>query len=397
MLRIAIRMLVGDVAKSSGVVLGVFLCTFLITHLLSMFAGMMQRSYALVSDIPDADVWVMDPAVEYVDEPAPLTATALDRVKSVEGVAWASPLYTGSLRTRLPSGAFRSALVIGIDDSTLFGAPTQMVAGDALALRSADAVIADSAGAQTFLRMPLTPPVKSPGWNLPDLSAPSRPLELGDELLVNDRRVVVVGIADLGTRFLSKPILYTTYSRARTLAPRERNLLSFVLVKASAGTDPSTLTQRIQDATGLRARTRAEFQQDTYDYYVRSTGVVQRIGLMVGIGAIIGITVSALLLYMFTTENLPHYGTLLALGAQHKTLIWMIAVQAVLCAMTGYGLGVGGSCLMGAIVKSSAMPFLPTSWNMMTTAATVTFVAVVSSVLSGLRVLRLEPGIVFRR
>lgn len=397
MIRIAIRMLVGDIAKSSGVVLGVFLCTFLITHLLSMFAGMMERSYALVTDIPDADIWVMDPAVEYVDEPAPMPSTALDRVRSVEGVAWASPLYTGSLRARLPSGAFRSVLVIGIDDSTLFGAPARIIEGDALSLRSADAVIADLAGAQTFLRMPIEPPPHQPGWNMPDLTLPTRPLRLGDELLVNDKRTVVVGIADLGTRFLSKPILYTTYARARALAPKERNLLSFILVKAAAGTDPITAAKTIEAATGLRARTRREFQQDTYDYYVRSTGVVQRIGLMVGIGAIIGITVSALLLYMFTLENLPHYGTLLALGTQHRTLVLMICIQAILCAVTGYGLGVGGSSLVGALVKSSAMPFKLTSWNMMTTAATVSFVAVISSALSGLRVLRLEAGIVFRR
>ncbi|MCK6476139.1 MAG: ABC transporter permease [Phycisphaerales bacterium] len=397
MLRIALRMLIGDMTKSAGVVMGVFLCTFLITHLLSMFAGMMQRSYALVSDIPDADIWVMDPAVEYVDEPAPLTATALDRVKSVDGVAWASPLYTGSLRTRLPSGAFRSALVIGIDDATLFGAPAHLTQGDVLALRSADAVIADAAGAETFLRMPVSPPVRLPGWHLPDLTAPTRPLELGDELLVNDRRVVVVGIADLGIRFLAKPILYTTYSRARSLAPRERNLLSFVLVKLSPGADPAAVTRRIQDATGLRARTRGEFQQDTYDYYVKSTGVVARIAFMVGIGAAVGVTVSALLLYMFTMENLQHYGTLMALGTSHSTLLRMIAVQAAASAAAGYGLGVGGSCLMGALVKSSAMPFLPTFWNMGTTAATVTFVAVVAAVLSGMRILRLEPAIVFRR
>jgi putative ABC transport system permease protein len=397
MIRIAIRMLVGDVAKSSGVILGVFLCTFLITHLLSMFAGLMERSYALVTDIPDADIWVMDPAVEYVDEPAPLPTTALDRVRSVEGVAWASPLYTGSLRARLPSGAFRSVLVIGIDDSTLFGAPAKIVQGDALALRSADAVIADLAGSQTFLRMPIEEPLHEPGWNMPDLNVPTRPLKLGDELLVNDKRTVVVGIADLGTRFLSKPILYTTYARARSLAPRERNLLSFVLVKAATGADPAEVAKTIESATGLCARTRPQFQQDTHDYYVRSTGIVQRIGLMVGIGAIIGITVSALLLYMFTLENLPHYGTLLALGAPHRTLVIMICIQAVLCAATGYGLGVGGSSLMGSIIKGSAMPFKLTYWNMMTTAATVTFVAVISSALSGLRVLRLEAGIVFRR
>ena len=60
MLRIAVRMLLGDPTKWMGVVFGVLVCTFLITHMLSMFHGMMERSYALVTDIPQADVWVMD-------------------------------------------------------------------------------------------------------------------------------------------------------------------------------------------------------------------------------------------------------------------------------------------------------------------------------------------------
>ena len=63
-------MLLGDTTKFLGVALGMFLSTFLITHMLGMFNGMMRRTYAQVSDIPLADVWVMHPSVEYVDGPA---------------------------------------------------------------------------------------------------------------------------------------------------------------------------------------------------------------------------------------------------------------------------------------------------------------------------------------
>ena len=129
MLRLAVRMLLGDTTKWLGVVLGVFFCTFLITHLLAMFAGMMERSFALITDIPQADIWVMDPAVEYVDEPAGLPPTALQRVQSIRGVEWGVPLYTGSLRARLPGGRFRGVLVIGIDDATLMGAPATLTPG----------------------------------------------------------------------------------------------------------------------------------------------------------------------------------------------------------------------------------------------------------------------------
>jgi putative ABC transport system permease protein len=114
MIRIAIRMLMGDLIKWMGVVLGVFFCTFLITHLLSMFNAMLERTYATISDIPQADVWVMDPSTEYVDETSGMPPTALDRVRGVSGVEWASPLIQNSVRARLPHGLFRAVTIIGV-------------------------------------------------------------------------------------------------------------------------------------------------------------------------------------------------------------------------------------------------------------------------------------------
>ena len=66
MIRIAIRMLMGDLIKWMGVVLGVFFCTFLITHLLSMFNAMLERTYATISDILDDNAWT-DPVPAYED------------------------------------------------------------------------------------------------------------------------------------------------------------------------------------------------------------------------------------------------------------------------------------------------------------------------------------------
>jgi putative ABC transport system permease protein len=302
-IRLALRMLTRDTTKWLGVLLGIILSTFLITHMLSLFTGMMERSYALVSDIPQADIWVMDPAVEYCDEPMP--DTALERVRGVAGVAWAVPLHSGSLRARLPTGDFRSVAIIGIDDATLVGAPARVVEGDVFSLRQADAAILDAASAHSTLRVPvdITRHWSHEGHQ-PDPGV-LRDLAVGDDLLVNDRRVMIVGLADLGPRFLTKPVLYTTYSRAIQISPSQRHMLSFVLAKAAPGHDPANLAREISLRTGLRARTTREFADDTYWYYVKYTGVVSRIGLMVGIGVVTGVCVSALLLYLFHQRERP--------------------------------------------------------------------------------------------
>ncbi len=396
MLRFAVRMLVGDAIKSGGVVLGVLFCAFLITHMLSMVSGMLVRTYALVSDIPQAQVWVMDPATEYVDEPAGLPSTALERVRSVEGVEWAMPLYAGSLQTRMPSGRFRAVLVIGVDDATMTGAPAKMISGDVRDLRRADAVIVDKSTAETLLRMPLQIPERHPGVNMPDFTGPDRALEIGDELLLNDHRTVVVGVADLGPRFLGRPLLYTMYSRALELSPPQRNLLSFVLVKPAESRTAAEVAQRIQETTGLRARTSREFSMDTLWYYINVSGVVSRIIFMTGLAVFVGVSVSALLLFIFTAENARFYVTFMALGTPTRTIVAMIVVQAVLCGAMGYGLGIGLSATLGWVIRTPAMPYMLLWQTMAFTGVVVLVVSTVSAVLSVLKVSKLDASTVFK-
>ena len=395
MIRIAIRMLMGDTIKWMGVVLGVFFCTFLITHLLSMFTAMLQRTYATISDIPQADVWVMDPSTEYVDETSGMPPTALDRVRGITGVAWASPLITNTVRARLPNGLFRPVTIIGVDDATLIGAPEHIIGGSLHDLRTEDAVLIDDASANDLLRLPVDVAPRTPGWNLPDFSGDKRPLRPGDELLLNDHRVRVVGLAKLGPRFLSRSMAYTTYSQAISIIPRQRNILSYVLVKAAQGVDPKALAQHIQDNTGLRARTKEDFALATKDYFVRVSGIVSRIGFMVGIGVAVGACVSGLLLFLFTNENARFYATFKALGASGKTIVAMVAAQALISGVVGFCLGVGASATMGLLVTSPAMPYRLV-WSTITfTAVTVLLVSAFSAILSAIKVVRLEPSRVF--
>ncbi|MBL9030562.1 MAG: ABC transporter permease [Phycisphaerae bacterium] len=396
MIRLGLRMLIGQTARWLGVVLGVLLCTFLITHMLSMFNGMMRRSYALVSDIPEARIWVMDPAVEYVDEPAGMPSTALTRVRGVSGVAWAVPLYTGSTRVRLPSGALKPILLIGVDDATLIGAPRDLVSGSLDALKGSDAVIIDLSSSAGLLRTVDAAPERHEGWNIPHLDAPTRPMRAGDEMLANDHRLVVVGVARLTPRFLSKPVVYTTYSRALFVTPRQRNLMSFVLAAPTDGQDAAAVARQIEARTGLRARTSAEFASDTYWYYVRTTGVVARIALMIGIAVIVGVSVSSLLLYLFTVDNARYYVTFKALGASTPMILRIVAAQALFSGLMGFGMGIGASSLLGTSVQAEAMPYALTPWTMLFAGVVVLMVCVISAVLSAMRVLKLDIATVFK-
>src|SRR5918912_3103106 len=124
---IALKMLVGDRAKYLGIIMGLTFASLLITQQAAIFVGLMTRTYGALTDISQPDIWVMDPKVQFIDDIKPLQDTMLLRVRGVEGVEWAVPLYKGLLKARLDNGNFQTCNVLGLDDATLVGGPPHMV------------------------------------------------------------------------------------------------------------------------------------------------------------------------------------------------------------------------------------------------------------------------------
>ena len=119
MLRIALKMLLGDRAKYVGLIFGITFTSFLVTFAASYFAGIMTRGYAPIAENGAVDVWVMDPAVNSVEQTTNMSLQALARVRSVAGVQSAVPLMFATADVRFPDGRYQPFQVIGVDDATL--------------------------------------------------------------------------------------------------------------------------------------------------------------------------------------------------------------------------------------------------------------------------------------
>jgi putative ABC transport system permease protein len=375
---IALKMLTGDRNKYFGIIFGVMFASLLIAHQISIFVGIMSRTTSQIQDVLEADVWVMDNKVRYVDEIPSLQDTVLHRVRGVPGVEWAVRLYKGTARARLDDGNFRQVILMGLDDATLIGAPREMVLGSLADLRRPDAVILDEAG-YTYM------------W-------PGQPFRLGKLLEMNDRRAVVVGICKASAPFQTLPVVYTRYSQAVQFAPRERNLMSVVLARSRADVPVDKLCRRIERQTGYAALTGGQFAARTIDYYIRYTGIPVNFGITVLLGFIVGVAIAGQTFYLFTIENLRQFGALKAMGVTNGKLVGMILLQGLVVGVIGYGLGMG---LAAAFFESTknvvhlAGFYLP--WQVMAlTAGAVLFIVVLASLLSIRRVLVLEPAIVFR-
>ncbi len=383
MLRLALKILMGDRAKYIGIILGLTFASFIIVQQAAIFIGLMTRTYGFITDTSQPNVWVMDPNVQFADDIQPMSNTSLFRVRSIEGVAWAAPLFKGRIRAKLPSGEFHNSIVIGIDDATFIGQPPVMKEGNVHFLRNTDAVIVSEEAAQGLFARKTADGEKIP-------------LRIGDTMELNDNRAVVVGICDISRTFQTLPVIYTTFRRAIRYAPFERLNLSFVLAKSAPWEDPRELCKRITRITGLAAYTDEQFANITENYFLRRTGIPLNFGLAIGLGFVIGVAIAGQSFYNFTLDNLRYFGTLKAMGATNDLLTKMLLLQSVVVGILGWGLGVGAAALFGIISLGTRLSFrLP--WQLfLGSGLAMLLICLMAAYISIRRIYRLEPAIVFK-
>ena len=373
-LRLAYKLLVNDKSKFTALLLGITFAVFLMMFVTSMFSGVLNHASATVINI-GASMWVMDPAVETVSNSVGMPDYVLDAVRSMQGVKYAVPLYSGGALVKLADGTYQSVTVIGLDDASLFGRP-ELVNGriEDIYAESGFIVVRDA--------------------EFEKLENP----HIGSELELNDNRGVVVGIAKVTTSGLyGIPTLYTTYERAIQYIPNPRYTISYVLVEPKSEADISKIKQQVA-ALGYRARTKDEFIQQTAHFFIYQTGGGTNILIMTAISFIVGLSISGQTFYTFILENLERFGALKAIGTRSRDLIAMILFQATFTAFTGYGLGVGLCALLIWLAKLRLASYaaMITYGNLAIAVGMVVIIAAFSSYIAIRRVLRIEPFDIFR-
>ncbi|MDP9172780.1 MAG: ABC transporter permease [Planctomycetota bacterium] len=379
---IALRMLTGDRLKYLSLVAGLAFAALLVTQQASIFSGYALRTGSWIRDTRCADLWVMNDQADFTEANKPILDTALSRVRGVSGVLWAVPMYRGYLKCRLPDGTQETIRLIGLDDATLMGGPPAMVDGQLSDLRRDRAVLINvDQAADSLMLTRATPP---------------RPLRVGDSIAINDNEAIIAGTYRATPEFFWEPVMYTTFSRALELAPSERRTTAFVLVKVRPGDEVAKVAARIARISGLKALTGDQFEAITMDYVLKKTGILINFGMTIGLGFLIGVLVSGQTLYTFMLENLRHFAALKAMGAGNLTLIRMVCLQTLVAGGIGYGIGLGGAALTGLAFARAGLAFeMP--WQIpILGAGAILLCCVLAAVFSLARVLRLEPGIVFR-
>jgi len=373
-LKIAYKLLVNDKGKFTALLVGITFAVFLMVMMTSMFAGILHRSSATVLNV-GAKIWVMDPAVNTPANSIPLPDYILDAVRSIHGVRYAVPLYSGGALVKLRSGVYQSVTVLGLDDSSLYGRPELM-----------DGYINDIYAENAF--------VVVKDAEFPKLENP----RIGTEFEINDHRGVIVGIAKVATSGLfGVPTLYTTYNRAITYIPSTRFTAAFILVEPKSSDAVPYIKEQVAQL-GYLALTKDEFIEKTSTFYKYETGLGTNVLMMTVISFIVGLSISAQTFYTFILENLDKFGALKAIGAKGKELILMILFQATFTSLTGYGLGIGLASLLIAMAKLRLPTYaaLILYGNLFFAFVMVVIIAGISSYIGVRKVLKIEPFDIFR-
>jgi len=389
MFRVAIEMLMHDRTKYLGLFIGIGFTAFLVSFAMSFFAGFMTRGFALVSENPTATVWVMDRAVNSTEATINMSDASLGLVRGVKGVNYATALYLGDVTARFPNGHFQTFQTIGVDNASLSGAPKP-----ASMLRLPQSIIVDSGGTSGKLQTPIEQKDK---WSYDGshLDVPTRILQYGDDLLINDKRVVVATVSKTIPRFPPRPLIYTTQSNFKRLIVGEKRYITFIMVRGESGISPQKLAQNISKETGLKAITSEAFKKETVRWFLINSEDVGDMLNMVILAMLVGFGVTGVMLYMFTYENIKQYAVLKAMGASNKQLTNMVFTQAFIGVIVGSGIGIGLSALLGQTVASADFPFRMMWFAPFLGFLGVLIVSITAAMISVKPVLKMEPAMVF--
>lgn len=372
MMKIAIKMLMGDRAKYLTLVSSIAFVSLLFIQQGGIFCGLIGRTARPVEAV-DAPIWICDPLMRSVDDAEPMQDTDLYRVRSVPGVKWAVPLIIRIVTARLANGQYQSVRLYGLDDATLYGRPAHMLAGDTRDLLENDAVIIGQAESDK-------------------LGSP----KIGDSFEINDTQARVVGIAEAPRDFLSNPFVFTTYSRALSYLPPDRKTLLYILAAPKDGVPTQTVIANIEKTTGLAAYTEDGYRWHTMGYYLKNTGIPVSIGVSLAMVFVIGTGIAGQTFYAFALQNERFFGALKAMGVSGTTLTHMILLQSLLVGLIGFGIGGGLASIFGFAAGPQSKIAFAAPWELAAIAlCAVLIICLLASLASIRRVLQLEPAVVF--
>jgi putative ABC transport system permease protein len=217
----------------------------------------------------------------------------------------------------------------------------------------------------------------------------------GSTIEVSGKAFHVVGLSRGTAAIAGKPI-FMELSDGQSLL--HTSSVSWVLLKLAPAIDAASFAERLGAAhPDLQVLTRSQLSAN--DRKVLGRLFVEPINVMSTVGLLVGLAIVGLTMYTTTSERLNDFGVLKAIGAPSTFLLRTVIAQAVIVGLTGFVAGFGIAQLAAPMIVW-AVPDLGVSVGvipMAQTLAAVMAMSFVGALVPVVRILGVDPLMVFRR
>jgi putative ABC transport system permease protein len=330
----------------------------------------------------DYDLVLLSPRTPFVGVPRAFSRRRLFQALAFRGVASVSPIYIQQANWKNPwEYNVRNIVAVGFDPARRsFRLPD--VLRQRAALTREDVMLFDAASRPEY--GPVAAHVRE---------------RLGLDVEVNERRVAVAGLYELGTSFGIDGSLLTSDLNFRRLFPdRPEARIDLGLVQLEPGTDPAALRATLDAALedDVLVLTREQWMQREVRYWASTTPT----GFVFGFGAIMGLIVGAVIVYQIlfadVSQHLREYATLKAMGYSNRYLSSVVLQEATWLAGLGYLPGIAVTLFLYRITaEATRLPLELTAGRALGVLALTTGMCGCAALIALRKVRSADPAAVF--
>lgn len=376
-LRFAVKTLVHQLAKTVAGCVGVAFAVTLALVQIGMYHGAMNGA-AVVIDHSKADLWIVPRGVQNFDFAEVINEHHRYLVESVPGVERVETLTVGFGLWQLPNGGLESVEILGFDLDGDMLLPWNVKVGDVQDLKRHRNVFID-AGDLKKLR------VDGVGSST-------------EIFLVRDYGMTanVVGLTERVKSFIASPMILTSRKNATAYCQQKEGSFNYLLAKLDPAADPQEVKRKIAELDGrIEAYTKAEFSKKTQTYWDQATGLGMALFAAAFMGVLIGVGTVGMILYMSTIDHLPQFATLKALGVPNRRVILLVALQALIVGSIGFCVGTAMALVAANGMQQQSLSVELSSGLVWSVLAGTMFFCAAASLLSAVKIVRIDPGMVF--
>jgi putative ABC transport system permease protein len=373
MVDLARKILLYDRLRFAITLCGVGFAVALVLVQVGLFMGLLDNASVTIQNT-DADLWITARATPNIDFTNTFPETCVHRIRSIDGVERADNLIVWFIRVALPSGAQEGVQVYAMENFERWGLPWKIVEGDLADLRRGRYVMIDDSATRRF-----------------------GAFEVGEYREFLGTRMKIVGRTREALSFTTTPIAFMNHSTMQSIAPDLHNRTNYILVKLEPGADAGAVAAEIRRSLPYNdVHTRAQWASMSRRYWISSTGLGLNLFLTVFLGALVGVVIVAQTLYSSTMEHLKEFGTIKAIGATNLDIYRILARQATIAAIGGFGVGAAITLASRPLMlRLDLKLIMPAGFWAAVFAGTI-IMCLAAAMVSFRKVARLDPAMVFR-